>query len=229
MHRRALIAFTLAPAAALAQVPPRRPAQPAPPPAPQRGSVVLAGAERAAVLARVEAYLGGIRTLKARFLQLAQNGATAEGTAWIQRPGRMRFDYDPPTPMLLVASFGQFLFYDRELRSPSVVPTSATPLGILLQENLRLSGTVTIEEVARESGFLAVTLFRTDSPGDGRLTLIMEEEPMQLRQWVVLDSQNRTTRVTLSRIETGLTFDTAIFAFNDPRFFEPGGLGAPQR
>ncbi len=209
----------------MAQAPPRRPPAAAPP----RGNAILEGAERTAALARVEAYLGSIRTLKARFLQLAQNGATAEGTAWIQRPGRMRFDYDPPTPMLLVASFGQFLFYDRELRSPSVVPTSATPLGILLQENLRLSGTVTIEEVAREGGFLAVTLFRTDSPTDGRLTLIMEEEPMQLRQWVVLDTQNRSTRVTLSRIETGLTFDTAIFAFNDPRFFEPGGLGAPQR
>ncbi len=226
MHRRALIAFTLAPAVAMAQAPPRRPAPP--PPAPT-GSIILEGAERAAALARIETYLNSIRTLKARFLQLAQNGATAEGTAWIQRPGRMRFDYDPPTPMLLVASFGQFLFYDRELRSPSVVPTSATPLGILLQENLRLSGAVTIEAVAREGGFLAVTLFRTDSPGDGRLTLIMEEAPMQLRQWVVLDTQNRSTRVTLSRIETGLTFDTAIFAFNDPRFFEPGGLGAPQR
>ena len=76
------------------------------PPAP--GAATLTDRDRAD-LARVEAYLNNLTTLRARFLQIAQSGAAAEGTAWIWRPGRMRFEYDPPEPLLLVAYAGQFL------------------------------------------------------------------------------------------------------------------------
>jgi outer membrane lipoprotein-sorting protein len=230
MHRRALIALAAAlpalPALAQSQRgrPPRQEAAP-----PPLGGAEVAEPERAQILARVEAYLNGLRTLKARFLQTAQNGQTAQGTAWIARPGRMRFDYDPPVPLLLVASYGQFILYDRELRSPSTVPTSATPLGVLLQENFRFANAITVTSVIRDGGFLRVTLFRNSQPGEGRLTLVLQENPMELRQWVVLDAQGRQTRVTLSAIEIGGRFDDRIFAFNNPTFFEPGGFGAPMR
>ncbi|MBR0681853.1 outer membrane lipoprotein carrier protein LolA [Roseomonas eburnea] len=179
-------------------------------------------------LARVEAYLNGMTTLRARFLQIAQNGAAAEGTAWIWRPGRMRFEYDPPEPLLLVADSGQFLMYDRELRAPTTLPTGTTPLGILLRREVRLSGDVTVTAVERSGGFLRVTLFRTSEPGEGRLTLVFNPDPLELRQWAVVDAQRRETRVTLSRIETGLRFPAGLFQFNNPMFFEPGGFGARQ-
>jgi outer membrane lipoprotein-sorting protein len=67
---------------------------------------------------------------------------------------------------------------------------------------------------------LRVSIFRTAAPGEGRITLILEENPMQLRQWEVLDAQNRLTRVTLTQIETGVRLDPFLFAFNDPRFRE---------
>ncbi|HEY4251695.1 MAG TPA: outer membrane lipoprotein carrier protein LolA [Roseomonas sp.] len=228
MHRRALIALAAAlPAVpALAQSPRGRPPRQEPPPL---GGAELPEPERGQVLARVETYLNALRSLKARFLQTAQNGQTAQGTAWIARPGRMRFDYDPPVPLLLVASYGQFILYDRELRSPSTVPTSATPLGMLLQENFRFANAITVTSVMREGGLLRVTLFRSSQPNEGRLTLVLQESPMELRQWVVLDAQGRQTRVTLSSIEFGGRFDDRIFAFNNPTFFEPGGFGEPQR
>jgi outer membrane lipoprotein-sorting protein len=202
-----LLALPLLPAAALAQG------------RAQGRAAALTDAERA-VLARVEAYLNGLRTLRARFLQIAQNGASAEGQAFIYRPGRMRFDYDPPEPLLLVASGGQFLLYDRQMRSPSTVPVSSTPLSVLLQSTIRLSGDVTVTRVERAGGFLRITLHRTANPSEGRLTLVFQEEPMELRQWVVVDAQARETRVTLSAIETGMRLDTRLFDFNDPRFFE---------
>ena len=65
-----------------------------------------------------------------------------------------------------------------------------------------------------------MTVFRTAAPNEGRITLILEENPMQLRQWEVLDAQGRSTRVTLTQIETGVRFDPFLFAFNDPRFME---------
>jgi outer membrane lipoprotein-sorting protein len=159
-------------------------------------------------------------TLRARFLQIAQNGSAAEGTAMIWRPNRMRFEYDPPEPTLLIAADGQFFHWDRELRQPTVVAVNATPLGVLLRNPLSLSGDVTVPAMERVGGLLRVTVFRTAAPGEGRITLILEENPMQLRQWEVLDAQNRLTRVTLTRIETGIRFDPFLFAFNDPRFRE---------
>jgi len=179
-------------------------------------------------LARIEAYLNGMTTLRGRFLQIAHNGASAEGTAWIARPGRMRFEYDPPEPLLLVADAGQFLMYDRELRAPTTLLVSQTPLAILLRREVRLSGDVTVTGLDRSGGFLRVTMFRTAEPGEGRLTLVFQPEPLALRQWAVTDPQGRETRVSLSRIETGLRLPAGLFQFNDPRFFEPGGFGAPQ-
>jgi outer membrane lipoprotein-sorting protein len=219
MHRRtALIAPLLLATPALAQ---RADAPPAP------GAAALTDRDRAD-LGRVEAYLNALTTLRARFLQIAQNGAAAEGTAWIWRPGRMRFEYDPPEPLLLVADAGQFMMYDRELRAPTTLLVSRTPLGILLRREVRLSGDVAVAGMERSGGFLRVTLFRTAEPAEGRLTLVLQPDPIELRQWVVLDAQRRETRVTLSRIETGLRFPAGLFQFNDPRFFEPGGYGAPQ-
>lgn len=173
-----------------------------------------------AALQRVEAYFNGMTTLRARFLQIAQNGSAAEGTAMIWRPNRMRFEYDPPEPTLLIAADGQFFHWDRELRQPTVVAVNATPLGVLLRNPLSLSGDVTVPAMERVGGLLRVTIFRTAAPGEGRITLILEENPMQLRQWEVLDAQNRLTRVTLTRIETGVGLDPFLFAFNDPRFRE---------
>jgi outer membrane lipoprotein-sorting protein len=186
--------------------------------------VILAGAERAAVLGRVESYLGGIRTLKARFLQIAQNGAAAEGTAWIQRPGRMRFEYDPPEPLLLVASYGQFFYYDRQLNHATTLPVSATPLGMLLREEVRLSGEVTVSRVERGGGFLRITLFRTGQAAEGQLTLVFADNPVELRQWSVLDAQGQETRVTLSQPDYGGRFPSILFDFNDPRFREELGV-----
>lgn len=205
MHRRTLIAAGLA----LPSFTPREAqAQPLP------------EAERAAAIARVEAYFNALTTFRARFLQTAQNGASAQGTAWIWRPTRMRFEYDPPEPTLLVAADGQFFHYDRELRQPSIVPLASTPLGVLLRSPLRLAGDVTVAAVERSGGFLRVTVHRTGQAAEGRIQLILSEAPMELRQWAVVDAQGFTTRVTLSDIRTGERFDPFLFAFNDPRFRE---------
>ena len=171
-------------------------------------------------LQRIESYLNGMSTLKARFLQLAQNGSTAQGTAWIWRPGRMRFDYDPPEPLLLIASDGQFMHFDRELGQPSIVPVSSTPLGFLLRPNLRLSGDITVTNKEFFGGFSRVTLSRTGAASEGRLTLVLADDPIELRQWILVDAQNHQTRITLTNIEKGGRFDPLLFSFNDPRFAE---------
>ncbi|MDN3568575.1 outer membrane lipoprotein carrier protein LolA [Paeniroseomonas aquatica] len=187
------------------------------------GPATLSERDRADI-GRAEAWLGALRTLKARFLQIAQNGAAAEGTAWIQRPGRMRFEYDPPEPLLLVASYGQFFYFDRELKQATTLPLSATPLGMLLRDQVRLSGDVTVSRVERGGGLLRITLFRTGQAAEGRLTLVFSEAPMELRQWAVVDAQGQETRVTLTQAEYGGRFPAILFDFNDPRFREELGI-----
>jgi outer membrane lipoprotein-sorting protein len=206
MHRRALLAlpFSLPAFGAMAQA-------------------ALSDRDRAD-LARAEAWLNGLQSLKARFLQIAQNGAAAEGTGWIVRPGRMRFEYDPPEPLLLVASHGQFFYFDKQLKQATTVPLSATPLGILLGDNLRLSGSITVTRVERGGGLLRITLHRTGKAAEGRLTLVFGDAPFELKQWAVLDAQGQETRVSLFQPQYGARFPSLLFDFNDPRFREDLGI-----
>lgn len=191
-------------------------------PAARAQAPALSGQDRADI-ARAEAWLNQLTSVKARFLQVAQNGAAAEGTAWIVRPGRMRFEYDRE-PLLLVASHGQFFYFDKALRQPSVIPVGATPLGLLLRENARLSGDVTVTRVERGGGLFRITLHRTGAPAEGRLTLVFGEDPVELKQWLVVDAQGQETRVSLFQPEYGGRYPSLLFEFNDPRFREQLGL-----
>jgi outer membrane lipoprotein-sorting protein len=168
-------------------------------------------AQDSADLARIEAYLNGIHTLKAHFLQVAPDGQLSEGTAWLERPGRMRFEYAPPAPFLLIASHGLLVFQDKKLAQTSNIPLSRTPLGILLADQVKLSGDVTVTGMQHQPGQIQVTLTRTASPGEGSLTLIFADNPLTLRQWVVLDAQRQETKVTLYNIELGGHFDQSLF------------------
>ena len=179
-------------------------------------------------IARIEAYMNTLKTLKARFLQVSPDGATSGGTAWIDRPGRLRFAYAPPTPLLLVAGHGLVSFHDSQLGQTSNFPLSTTPLGILLSGNLKLSGDVTVTALQRAPGQLQVTLVRTASPGDGSLTLVFADPPLALRQWVVIDAQRQRTTVSLLDVQLGGVFDQGLFDYVDPAILGHGpAQGAP--
>ena len=162
-------------------------------------------------IAQIEAYLNGLKSLKAHFMQVAQGGGVSEGTAWLERPGRMRFQYDPPSPFLLIAAHGVLTFNDSALQQTSNIGLNRTPLGILLAEHVELSGSVTVTALQRLPGQLQLTLVRTDSPGDGSLTLIFADPPLTLRQWTVVDAQRRETHVTLYNAQLGGSFDPQLF------------------
>jgi outer membrane lipoprotein-sorting protein len=164
-------------------------------------------------IARIEAYLTGLRSLKARFLQVAPDGGISGGSAWVVRPGRLRFEYDPPSPFLLVAGQTGLIFHDSSLRQTSHIPLSRTPLGILLADQAKLSGEVTILGLERLPGQIDVRLTRTGAEGDGSLILTFADNPLTLRQWRVIDGQRRETRVTLSNLELGGSFDPKLFDF----------------
>jgi outer membrane lipoprotein-sorting protein len=173
---------------------------------------------------RIQTYLDGMRALKGRFLQIAPDGATNEGTVWLQRPGRMRFEYDKPSPLLLVAGHGLVVFHDAQLQQTSNIPIGSTPLGILLADTVSFSGNVTLTGLSRLPGQISLSMVRTSSPGDGSLTLIFADNPLTLKQWVVEDAQRRETRVSLFDMQPGGNFDQNLFVYIDPRAYNGGGF-----
>jgi outer membrane lipoprotein-sorting protein len=179
-------------------------------------------AQDKADIGRIEAYLNGLTSLKAHFMQVAQDGGISQGTAWLERPGRMRFQYDPPAPFVLVAGHGVLTFHDSSLDQTSNIGLDRTPLGILLADHVALSGAVTVTGLQRLPGQVQVTLVRTDSPGDGALTLIFADPPLTLRQWTVVDAQRRETHVTLYNVQTGGRFDPQLFEQVLPPAAKPG-------
>ncbi|GBQ78902.1 outer membrane lipoprotein carrier protein LolA [Komagataeibacter intermedius] len=157
-----------------------------------------------ALLERVERHLDAISLLKARFRQTAPDGKQSTGTAWIDRTNRrMRFQYDPPSPLLLVANHDQVVFNDSQLDQTTTMPMEKTPLGLLLRPHLQLSGDVTVTGLSHDGNVLEITLVRTDSPGDGSMTLIFHDSPLLLRGWIIQDAQQETTRVDLLDASTG--------------------------
>jgi outer membrane lipoprotein-sorting protein len=211
MNRRRLLA-----AAVTAAVPRPALAQRAAAPGP-----ALTPSQREA-LARAEATLSAVRTLKARFLQADARGGTAQGTVWMQRPNRARFAYDPPATILVVADGTFVTFFDRAVNQTSALPVGSTPLGTLLAERVRLDeGDGRVTAVQLGEGLIRVTVVKRSNPAEGSLTLTFADTPLELRQWTVIDAQGREVRVTLYEIETGVRVDPALFRFVAPDFGGP--------
>lgn len=190
---------------------------------------LAAGPRRAALsvqdkadIARAEEYLNGVTTLKARFLQISASGGQAEGTAYLSRPGRMRLQYDPPSPLLVVADGTFLIVHDKELGEPSYLPLDSTPAGILVRDNVRLDNKdVIVTKVLRLPGVLNISMVEADDVGQGELTLVFSEAPFALRQWRVVDAQGSTTTVSLYESQTGLKLDPKLFEFKNPNFAKP--------
>lgn len=176
----------------------------------QSGSPALSPADSGWV-ARVQDALNATHTIKARFQQIAPDGTRSTGQAWLDRPGRMRFDYDKPSPLLLIANQGQIVYQDRELGQVTTLPLERTPLGLLLRPELRLSGDVTVTAFQHARGLVQVTLVRTATPSEGSLTLIFNEAPLALRSWVVKDAQGRETQIDLFNIAENPALSQDLF------------------
>jgi len=182
-------------------------------PAWNRPAFALTEAETAA-LKKAEDYLNGIKTLQARFVQVNPTGESIEGDVYVSRPGRMRLVYDPPTPMLMVAD-GAFLIYvDTEMKDASHIALDDTPAGLLLRENLSFTDKgVKLGGVKIATGTIEITASMTKDPSAGKLTLVFSDGPFELRQWRVLDSQNKEVSVTLYETKTGVKLDRELFRY----------------
>lgn len=177
----------------------------------------LSAAERDLV-ERASAFLNDLDTLEARFVQVSSTGKVAEGRLYMDRPGRMRIDYEPPSEVLIVARNGDLIYYDGELEQISHVDTDSTPAGLILRENADLlDPALMVTDVRRGPGVLEIAVRQKKDPDAGELVLVFSDRPFMLQQWRVLDPQGVETRISLYNIDLGRSLDEDLFEFDDPR------------
>jgi outer membrane lipoprotein-sorting protein len=170
------------------------------------------------IVARADTYFDQVHTLKARFVQEAANGAEAEGTLYLDRPGKLRLEYAPPTPILVVAQGGELVYYDSKLGQVSYVDLDSTMAGVLVRPRVELNGgDLEVTKVGAQPGTVTITVTKRADPSQGRITLVFTEKPFELRQWQVVDQQGQITTVTLYDQQSGMPLDEALFVFHDPR------------
>ncbi|HMK68119.1 MAG TPA: outer membrane lipoprotein carrier protein LolA [Stellaceae bacterium] len=184
-------------------------------------AAVLTAAQQAEV-GQIETYLNAIRTLSSSFEQVSGEGNVASGKLYLSRPGRMRFEYDPPVPILLVADGLDIHYYDRELQQLSDMRIESTPAAFLLRDRIALSGSVTLTRYDHLPGAIRLTFVETSEPDQGSVTLTLTEHPLELRQWTVVDPQQKRITITLTDPHYGVSLDPRLFQWTDPRPTQTG-------
>ena len=191
----------------------------------------LTEADRALV-GRVETYLNGLTTLQARFLQSSSNGSYAEGDIYVQRPSRMRFEYDPPVPLLIIADGYTLALYDKELKQVTQVPIWETPLWFLFKDKIEIADTLVLTNLTYGAGAVNMTIQEKQAEGNlSSVTLTFSEAPVELRKWEVVDSQGLVVQTGLLNPRYGVAMDPALFDLKllDVYRFEGGGTGGSNR
>jgi outer membrane lipoprotein-sorting protein len=164
-----------------------------------------------AVLADISARLSSIDTMDGEFIQFNPNGDQLQGRFFISRPGRVRFQYDPPSSVRVIADGKSVLVYDQKLQTYDIWPLSQTPLRLLLDSGLDLATTDKVTRVAVEPDLVEVELQDETRFSAGTLNLIFDRENYDLRQWTVTDQQGLQTMVALYNVETGNQLSAELF------------------
>lgn len=170
---------------------------------------------------RAESWLQNLHTAQARFIQTTGNGTQLVGTFYLSRPGKLRFEYDPPLEDFIVADGVFIYFYDGELKEQTNAPIQATLANFLLRKDFSFGGDITVAESKRAGGFIQIKLVQTDEPEAGSLTFAFTEDTLQLKKWRVTDPQGAMTEVELFYLKTGLNLDPKLFVYIDPNQKDP--------
>jgi len=176
----------------------------------------VGGAHAQAGVPEVEKYFNSIRTLQARFVQSNPNGGVVQGTLYLRRPGRMRFEYDAPSQLKIVADGSQVTMWDPPNRDFGQWPIGWTAASFLVKDPFQLSGDLTVQSMQRQDGLLALTVVQTRKPQEGKIIVRVSENPMQLRGWSIIDNRGNKVDVTLTDFKTGTQLADSLFKYDGP-------------
>jgi outer membrane lipoprotein-sorting protein len=170
-----------------------------------------------ALVDKATAYLQSLEEARGRFTQTDAQGHVTQGTFYLKRPGKARFDYDPPSGLVVVSDGAAVTVADSRLMTFNRYPLGATPLSLFLARTIRLDRGVEITGVDRVQGGFVITARDGHKKTAGQLMLSFADNPLQLTGWAVTDAQGRTTRVKLQNLQRTTGLDRALFVGKDPR------------
>lgn len=179
-------------------------------------ALVLATAMPAAAekisLNTISQYLNGLTTAKGAFTQVNDDGTISTGTIFIKRPGRIRFEYNPPDKQLVLASGGTVVIYDPKTNEPpESYPLARTPLSIILAKNVNLSRARMVVGHTADDKTTTVTAQDPEHPEYGNIQLVFTANPTELRQWVINDDGGNRTTVILGELDKKARMNNSLF------------------
>lgn len=181
-----------------------------PSPAPARAAATLT-AQQQQTLAGINKYFNSVKTLHGDFIQFGPNGERAEGKFYLARPGKIRFYYNPPAKIDIIADGKSVSVKDRKLATQDIWPLRQTPLRFLLAENIDLTREAKVTNVAVEPDLVTVVIEDDSTFGSGKLTLIFDAKSTELKQWTVTDAQGYDTSVAI--------YNTTVNGPTNPKLF----------
>ncbi len=178
------------------------------------GLVLYSGAASAQQLSlsQISGYLNQLQTAQGGFTQINSDGTLYTGQIYIKRPGRIRFEYNPPSESMVIAGGGQLAVFDaRSNTGPERYPLNQTPLSIILQPNVDFERERMVTNLTSDGTTTTVTAQDPDNPNYGSIQMVFTANPVELRQWVVTDDLGTQTTVILNDLETGATLGDILF------------------
>jgi outer membrane lipoprotein-sorting protein len=180
----------------------------------QTSSAALNGQD-AVDLGKISTYLNSITSLQASFVQVGPNGELDQGMVYARKPGRLRFEYAPPSPYLIVSDGVTIAVSNSKLRTVDRYPLIDNPLNIILKNGVDLTKDPRITAVDRQAGTLRITATEKSGPMKGAVTLIFSYPATELRQWIITDAQGLQTMIALKNTKTEVALPPELFILKD--------------
>jgi outer membrane lipoprotein-sorting protein len=192
----------------------------APPSAPLSTSqpAVSLDAKQRAALEKINAYFNSVSALTGKFVQIGPDGSKTEGQFFMLKPGKIRFEYDPPTPIELISDGDAVAVRNSKLATQDIYPLSQTPLRFLLSDKLDLLKDSNVTNVFGDDLFMTVVIEeKTIAVGTHKLMIMFGAKDYQLKQWTVTDPQGYDTTVAVSNLDSSKRPDPKLFKINYDR------------
>lgn len=168
-------------------------------------------ADQRATIETVTSYFNSFRSLKGEFTQVSPKGNVSAGVFYLAKPGRLRFEYAPPNPFLVVSDGSWVVIENRKKRTTDQYPLAATPLKILLSEEVDLLKQAQVMSVETVDGLSSVTVQDRSKLTPGLIVLVFDNERKQLAQWIIEDGQGKRTTISVANLETEVETDPKLF------------------
>jgi outer membrane lipoprotein-sorting protein len=183
------------------------------------GSTTALNPEQRKVIDKVNNYLSSVQTLEGKFVQIGPDGGRTTGNFYLAKPGRVRFEYDDPSPIELIADGQSVVVRDRRLATQDVYPLSQTPLRFLLADHVDLMKDTNLVAVYADDVFVTVVVEEKNAlVGTSRLMIMFDAKDMQLKQWTVTDPQGYDTTVAVYDLDASKKPDPGLFKIDYTRY-----------